>query len=264
MKKSLSRPSLNILVRDYIVEFILNNGLNPGDPLPPETQLVEELGLGRSSIREAVKILQSLGIIEVRHGSGLFVRENNFDPIREIVGYGLRFDTRTLKEITEIRLLLERAAIEEVVAKITNRDIKALEDLLKSWQQKLDEGKDNLQDDMKFHRILNRSLGNIMLMKLLEEFWVAFEHYEKSENSEMLYEKPPQQELEDHRRLLEAVKARDAALAVRVLQEHFQQLRENVHLDEKAPAAVSSAKYNNDAASSAVADDDNEEKEYPT
>jgi DNA-binding FadR family transcriptional regulator len=233
MKKNLSRPSLNILVRDYIVEYILTNGLNPGDPLPPETQLVEELGLGRSSIREAVKILQSLGIIEVRHGSGLFVRENNFDPIGEILGYGLRFDTTTLKEITKIRILLERAAIEEVVGTIEAKDIKALEDLLDDWQKKIDMGKDNLQDDMKFHRILYSSLGNVMLLKLLEGFWVAFKHYEHSKQSEIEQEKPAQQEFEDHKRLLEAVKSGDPAKASAVLEEHFQQLKVNVHLDKK-------------------------------
>ncbi len=233
MKKNLSRPSLNILVRDYIVEYILSNGLNPGDPLPPETQLVEELGLGRSSIREAVKILQSLGIIEVRHGSGLFVRENNFDPIGKIIGYGLRFDSTTLKEITMIRILLERAAIEEVVGNIGAKDIKALEELLDEWQKKINMNKDYLQDDMKFHRILYSVLGNVMLVKLLEEFWVAFKYYEQHELSETGQKKPSLQELEDHRRLLEAVKSGDPVKASAVLEEHFQQLKTRVHLDKK-------------------------------
>jgi len=230
MKNKLTRPSLNNFVRDYIIEYILENNLNPGDQLPPETQLVGQLGLGRSSIREAVKILQSIGIIEVRHGSGLFVRENNFDPIREIIGYGLRFDNRTLKEITEIRLLLEKAAIEEVVRKIGPRDIATLEEVLVSWQRRIDSGEDHLQADKEFHRALYSSLDNVMLLKLLEEFWVAFEHFDFPD---LHKDKPPTKELEDHRTLLDAVRSGDPALASSSLQEHFRHLRESIRNAEE-------------------------------
>lgn len=243
MKKKLTRPSLNNVVRDYIIEYILENNLSPGAPLPPETQLVEELGLGRSSIREAVKILQSLGIIEVRHGSGLFVRENNFDPIREIIGYGLRFDSRTLKEITEIRLLLEKAAIEEVVRKIENNDIEALEQVLDDWQHKIDAGKDHLQADKEFHRVLYSSLGNVMLLKLLEEFWVAFEHFDFPAPHK---DKPATKELEDHRLLLNAVRSGDPARASSSLQEHFRHLRESIRIAENDSSPADAAGKEND------------------
>ena len=64
MEKPLRRPALSKEVRDYIKQYILENDLKGGDPLPPEHQLVEELGVGRSSVREAIKSLQSLGIVE--------------------------------------------------------------------------------------------------------------------------------------------------------------------------------------------------------
>ncbi len=68
------RPALNELIRDYVKQHILDHGLSAGDPLPSETQLAQELGVGRSSAREAIKALQSLGVVEVRHGEGLYVR----------------------------------------------------------------------------------------------------------------------------------------------------------------------------------------------
>ena len=92
METSLRRPALNELIRDYVKQYILDQGLCAGDPLPSEIQLAQELGVGRSSVREAIKALQSLGIVEVRHGEGLYVRPYTFDPILETLSFGMRFD----------------------------------------------------------------------------------------------------------------------------------------------------------------------------
>ena len=90
MQKPLRGPALSKAVRDYVKQYILDHKLQGGDALPPETQLAHDLGVGRSSVREAVKALQSLGIVEVRHGDGLYVREYNMDPILETLSFGLR------------------------------------------------------------------------------------------------------------------------------------------------------------------------------
>jgi DNA-binding FadR family transcriptional regulator len=92
MQKSLRGPALSKAVRDYVKQYILENDLKGGDPLPPETHLVQELGVGRSSVREAIKSLQSLGIVEARHGDGLYVREYNMDPILETLSFSMRGD----------------------------------------------------------------------------------------------------------------------------------------------------------------------------
>ena len=74
MDKPLRGPALSKAIQEYVKQFILENDLKGGDPLPSETHLVKDLGVGRSSVREAVKSLQSLGIVEVRHGDGLYLR----------------------------------------------------------------------------------------------------------------------------------------------------------------------------------------------
>ncbi|MWR20550.1 GntR family transcriptional regulator, partial [Helicobacter pylori] len=94
--KSLRQPVISEAVRDYIKEYIFAHNLQPGSPLLPESQLVEELGVSRSSVREAVKALQSLGLIEVRRGDGLYVRATNFDAITEILSFNLRLNPNML------------------------------------------------------------------------------------------------------------------------------------------------------------------------
>jgi len=222
MKKAQSRTSLDITVRDYVIKFILDNKLKPGDALPSEAYFAEFLCVGRSSIREAVKYLQSLGVVEVKHGTGLFVRESNFDSLREMVGYVIRFSRNALVELGEIRFFLERAAIEEVVSRIGPEDIRKLDAILESWKKvaKKNEAWDRLDGD--FHRVLYSTLGNTMLVMLLEEFWAAFEQLDDP----LLHEKRPAGEvLEDHQAILDAVKARDADLARGLLMKHFEHLQ---------------------------------------
>ncbi|MFN8444853.1 MAG: FadR/GntR family transcriptional regulator [Caldilineaceae bacterium] len=225
MEKILRRPALNDSVRDYVKHYIVEHGLTAGDPLPPETQLAQELGVGRSSVREAVKGLQSMGIIEVQHGNGLFVREYNFDPILETLGYGLRLDETMLAQLAQVRFLLERAAIEDAVKCIQDEDLAKLDEIIATWQVRVQENQPYVELDKAFHRILYGTLNNPLLIKLIEVFWVVFE----SVNNPIIQEeKPLQQEIDDHQAILQAVRARDANLAKERLMAHFAHLQERI------------------------------------
>ncbi len=102
MSLPLRGPALHEAVRDYIKQYILDRKLKPGDPLPPEGQLAQELGVGRSSVREAVKALQSLGIIEARQGNGLqFKGDAQVLAGRVIGAYGPSVTALTLAQLIE-------------------------------------------------------------------------------------------------------------------------------------------------------------------
>jgi len=232
MEKPFRRPALNEAIRSYVTQYILDQGLSAGDPLPSETQLAQELGVGRSSVREAIKALQSLGIVEVRHGNGLYVREYNFDPILETLGYGIRFDATTLSELAQIRFLLERAAIEDAVKRIGTEDLDRLEDVMQVWRERVQAGEPHSDLDEEFHRILYGTLNNQTLIKLFEVFWIAFGNLDDPIIQEV---KPSEKELEDHRAILDAVKARDAYLARQRLMEHFRHLQDRIQRATRPP-----------------------------
>lgn len=224
-QKSIQRPTMNEIVRDYVKQYILDNKLSPGDPLPPETHLVGKLSVGRSSVREAIKALQSLGIVEVRHGEGLFVREHNFDPILETIGFGMRFDGSTLSEMAQIRFMLEGAAIKDAIAKISSSDIHKLEKIMEVWKQRAD-NKEKISDlDEKFHRTLYMAIKNQTLIKLLEVFWIAFENLDDQLTDDDM---PHALEYTNHMQLLEAVRLRDSNLAQERLLQHFDHLQNRI------------------------------------
>lgn len=222
--KSLRGPALTQLVRDYIKEYIFENDLNAGDPLPPETHLARDLGVARSSVREAVKALESLGIVEVQPGNGLFVREYNFDPIVETFTYGIQFDTNTLSELLQIRHILEMTMIEEAVKKIDDETLAKLDALMDEWEQRSKTGEPFADLDQTFHNILYCVMGNQTLLQLFDVFWVVFANI----GDETIHAADPIVTFEDHRAILEAVRARDVEGARCCLEESNKHLPERI------------------------------------
>lgn len=223
-KQSLRGPALYEAIRDYIKQYILEHNLKPGDALPPEGQLVEELGVGRSSVREAVKSLQSLGIIDVRQGNGLYVRELNFDPVLETLKFGMRFDARTVADLLQIRIWLEAAVIGDVLKRIGKKEVKHLEAILAKWEERNRRGEDFFELDEEFHRTLYSVLKNETLMRLFGVFWVSFWGLE----NDAIRDSDPVTELQAHRQILEAVKVGDADMARAQLLEHFKYVKARI------------------------------------
>jgi DNA-binding FadR family transcriptional regulator len=232
MQKTIRGPALSKAVRDFVKQYILDNKLQGGDPLPPETKLAQDLGVGRSSVREAVKALQSLGIVEVRHGDGLYVREYNMDPILETLSFGLRSGTTRLNELLQIRLWVEKAALEEAVCRINEAEIEELDQLMQLWEetarqaQKPYEGHFAADLDEEFHRKLYSTLKNHTLNKLIEVFWIAFDDLDLP----LVEIATPRSTYEDHRQILDAVKKRDPTRSGELLDKHFDGVRGRIAL----------------------------------
>jgi DNA-binding FadR family transcriptional regulator len=224
MKQSLRGPALYTSIRDYIKQYILEHDLKPGDSLPPEGQLVEELGVGRSSVREAVKSLQSVGIVDVRQGNGLFVRELNFDPMLESFLFGMQFDPHTMAELLQIRIWLEVAVIGDAVAHIGPDEIAKLESILMTWEQRIKTGDEYADLDESFHEIIYGVLDNQTLMKLFSVFWIAFTSLE----NELTRDADPENVLEFHKSIVKAIKTRDQTIVRKQLTQHFDHVKERI------------------------------------
>lgn len=117
-----------------IMNLILERRLSPGDPMPTEAELSEELGIGRNTLREALKVLQALGVVEIRHGFGMFVAPSNFDALAD----GLTFRGRLslqgtgheAMELVDIRQALETGLIGAAMAEMTSADHADLDELV--------------------------------------------------------------------------------------------------------------------------------------
>ena len=227
MDSNLRRPVLSETVRKHIKRYILEKKLKPGDSLPPEAQLATDLGVGRSSIREAMKSLQSLGIVRVQRGEGFFVRKWNLDPVLETLSYGICFNPAAFKELMQIRVWLEAATIGEVVARISPEDVAELEAIMREWESRFDSQESFADLDERFHELLYRSLENDTFASLLHVFWRAFE----TVNDELSGDADIRVEYRSHRAVFDAIKLRDPDLARVKLLASFANLQGRLRTD---------------------------------
>jgi DNA-binding FadR family transcriptional regulator len=217
--KRLARPEpFYRIVQESIKNYILDNNLPPGAPLPPETELANQLGVSRSSVREAAKALESVGILETRHGSGLFVRPFSFDPLLENLPYGMVSDLSELDDLLQVREGLETAMIEQAVKVIPQEQFKVLDSLILNMRIKAENGETFPEEDRAFHRALFEPLENRLLIKLLDIFWITFHKVSRGVD---LPRNELMQTYRDHAAILEAVKAGDVEQTRRSLQNHY-------------------------------------------
>ncbi len=215
------------LVRDYIRDCILKDDLQPGDRLPSEGNIAEELGIARNSVREATRALESMGILEIKHGVGLVVRSFNLDAIVDIFSYGFVLDKSLIYDLYDIRIQLESSLLPKVIENISDITIRECELILAEWEYYVHKGNPVHDIDRKFHDTLYKPIGNDLLIGLCNIFWTAFKQaeqkglivrYSQFDFNESL------SVLADHRAVLEAIKDKDVSLAMDLMRKHFRTL----------------------------------------
>jgi DNA-binding FadR family transcriptional regulator len=160
---------------DRIKDFILGEGLHVGDPLPTESELCDHLGVSRSSVREAIRTLSTLDIVEVRHGHGTFVGNMSLDALVEtLVFRGVLSpgdDLRALHDVVEVRQALDLAMAERIVASLAGTANPGLHALVEEMISCATDGRTFPRQDRAFHTGLLARLDNSLVGQLVAAFW---------------------------------------------------------------------------------------------
>ncbi len=216
-------------IQEQIKEWVLANNLATGDPMPTETELVEQLGISRNSVREALKALQALGIVEIRHGFGTYVGDCSLDPFADALVFrgrkSLRGDRREIHEIIALRQALEAGLMGQLVAVVDDDSLAALKERLGELERHAGQGEAGDAADRAFHDQLYAPLGNQLMSQLLRVFWDV---YHDLSHELVPADRDPAGIIAAHREIYEAVAARDAARASAAIFEHFQGIRERL------------------------------------
>lgn len=217
--KPLKRaPLLHVSVQESLRAYIDDNGLEAGAPLPPESELASQLGVSRNSVREGVKALESVGVVESRRGIGVFVKAFSFEPLLENLAYGLGGALKQIEEVIAIRRTLEVGLIDRTLEVITPEDIRELRETCDKMKALAEQGKSFPDEDRNFHRLLFRCQNNEVLSRLIEVFWLAFY---KASDFVNLDNTDPVQTWRDHAAIVDAVEARDLEAAKDRLDRHY-------------------------------------------
>lgn len=172
------RALLHQATQDRIKRFIIERGFQPGDPLPGEAELAHALGISRPSLREAMKALQTLGVVEIRHGSGTFVGRFSLTPLMDGLAFSIQIDIghniQTVRELLEIREILERELVARVADTMTPAQLVELGTIVDRMEARARRGEVFTEEDRAFHALLYRQLGNPLVVQLLHAFWEVF------------------------------------------------------------------------------------------
>lgn len=213
---------LHDAIKERIKWFIVERGLQAGDPLPTEVELVRILGVSRNSLREAMRSLQTLGMVEVRHGYGTFVGNFSMDPLVDGLTFrilsNMKRNIRTVHELLELRQVIESGLIMRVVEKLTAEDVAELRRLVTGMETRATRGEAAPIEDRAFHETLYRPLENGLIIQLLQAFWDIFRIVR-----DKLPGTPPPLTVTaaQHREILDAVESRDPVAAANAMTQHF-------------------------------------------
>lgn len=210
-----------------IKRYIRDKGLRPGDVLPSETLLCEELGCSRSAIREAIRALVTLDIVEVRHGYGTFVSDMSLEPLINGMVFRTVLNTDTSLEnllyVVETREILDLAVGQELIETFTEESRGQLLGLVDKMRANNDRGVIFAQEDQSFHITLLAHARNPLIRELNDAFWRI-----QSESQPLLNLPMPEdinQTIEAHREIVEALSAGDGDAYRRAVTAHYAPFR---------------------------------------
>lgn len=166
--KPLARPTLSERVAREIAGMIASGSLRPGQKLASEPELCRALGVGRSTLREAVACLIFIGMLKVRAGEGTFVTEGPTRMFDQIVGHGFFSSDKDISDLVHTRLVLESETASMCAKHATAKDLLAMESLLERMGEAVKTGaEDFLHLDVDFHMAIAAGSGNQILARLL-------------------------------------------------------------------------------------------------
>lgn len=226
--KPVTTGRISTEIVEQIKEAIRAGRLRPGDRLPPERELTEQLGVSRVSVRDALRVLEAHGLVEVRVGArgGAFVTA----PAPGLVGEGisnmLMLASVTAREVTEVRHLFELAILPLVCDRATEEDLVELEEICARAETSLAGGAYDVSISAEFHTRLARCAHNEAVSLIADSFQAPL-LMSLREAQRVAPEMGPAG-LEEHRALVEAIRDRNAERATRIMTKHLARTAERV------------------------------------
>ncbi|HEY3541821.1 MAG TPA: FadR/GntR family transcriptional regulator [Gaiellaceae bacterium] len=203
-------------VVDELRSYIEQNGLAAGQKLPPERVFLEQLGVSRSSLREAIRVLSTLGIVDVRHGDGMYVGPG-VDGDGDASALFDASEANALRNLVETRLGIELAAVTAATQRLSDEDIDALEALIDEHARRIDKDPKYTWPPLDFELALIEATGNTWLYDvevMLRDAWQSLSgglRASVGRHSEWLAE---------HRAILASIRSRNVTQAQRLVMAH--------------------------------------------
>src|SRR5919204_2857779 len=187
--------------------MIADGKLKGGDRLPPERDLAEKFVVSRTSVREALRALESLGLVEIRPGEGTFVREVSVESLIEPLALVMLSQREALGELFEARRVLEPSIAGLAAIRATRDDLSEMTRILDEQAREIAAGRTGFAQDAQFHNAIGAAAHNRAITRIAH---AIMDLLTQSREESLNTPGRPTRSHEDHRRVLAAISRRDA------------------------------------------------------
>jgi GntR family transcriptional repressor for pyruvate dehydrogenase complex len=223
-------------IADQIRSSILNGDFTPGDKLPPERELAEMFGVSRPSVREALNILASSGLVESYQGGGTVVKSlvepAAGNPLAEMI----RIEGDRALDVIEVRKGMEAWTAWYAAQRALPEDIAKLERIIEDMRHNLDGLKPSENLDANFHTVIARATRNVVWLHMMQSIFDAMKEFQKNVwRAVYLTEDDHRMLFDHHRAIFEAIRNRDSERAREAMLIHltFAEERSNDYVQLK-------------------------------
>ncbi len=226
--KPIQRSRLYESAVDQIRSLILADDYKPGDRLPPERELAEQLSVGRPSVREALRILGAMGLIEIRAGNGTYVRDVTLLPYIESlithISSRLRVREENILKLWEVRKVLEAGNVRLACSRMTPDRLEKMAGCVQEMEKNIRNREVFISTGVQFHREIAEATDNEILIMLWNNVWdliLRSDVYRRRSSPRFRQRHSPSQSLEDHRRIYRALSRGNQAESLKAMEEHL-------------------------------------------
>jgi GntR family transcriptional repressor for pyruvate dehydrogenase complex len=227
----VSRASQDIV--QQIKERIFAGKLAPGDHLPSEKELAEQFGLSRITVRDALRVLESQGLVAIKVGAGggAFVASPSSQPLSNMLSDMLRLQGGTVRDLVEARHVIETSIVTLAAERATAEDLEAMRRAIAAARAARAAGEQRFTPhSVDFHLALAVAAKNQVLLFTVNSLQTFFHD---TLDRLLPDDRMAQRAIEDHQKLLNAIAARDAELAGRVMRDHLAYFEKRVQKLER-------------------------------
>lgn len=230
MLEPLKKKKLYEEIVKQLTDLIEEGKLLPGDKLPSERQLAEELNVSRTAIREALRAMESMGYIESKVGGGTFVKAISLDNVLNPFSAVLSQNKKLISELLEVRQLLEAEITLLAAKRATDKDFEAMQKALDDMEKDIGNGGIGLEGDIDFHSALATASRNSAMSEILR---MCAGLLSKSRQTTLSIPGQPTRSLNDHKAIFNSIKNGSEVLAQELMKDHIKKAIANFNANYK-------------------------------
>jgi len=203
-------------IRDHILDH-----LKPGDVLPPERELAQKLGVSRGSVRDAIRSLELIGLLEPRQGMGTIVREPSADVLVSPLAAVLVQKRKLVGELLDVRKIIEPPLASRAALHATAVQIAEMEQVLERQTEKVRRGEMSTEEDSEFHYLIALASDNSVVLRIVD---VLMDLLRGTRERSLQTGGRAEYSLAGHRRVLAALKKHDPAASEAAMRQHLEEI----------------------------------------